>query len=143
MHQLKEAGIMRHQPENSVSPPYTRPRLKASSNNENWTAESIPNLWDKVVLITGATSGIGRAADEILADYSHLNVLINNAAIMACPYAKTEDGVEIQMATNHLGHFALSRLMLPLLRIKRGSRIVNTSSIGHRMGKIDLRIRRA
>ena len=182
---------MRHQPENSVSPPYTRPRLKASSNNENWTAESIPNLWDKVVLITGATSGIGRAAaeilagkrarvimaarnlqkahyvageirqalpdarldvrelelssmdsilrfaDEILADYSHLNVLINNAGIMACPYAKTEDGVEIQMATNHLGHFALSGLMLPLLRIKRGSRIVNTSSIGHRMGKID------
>ena len=182
---------MRHQPENPVSTPYTRPRLKASSNNENWTAESIPNLWDKVVLITGATSGIGRAAaeilagkrarvimaarnlqkahyvageirqalpdarldvremelssmdsilrfaDEILADYSHLNVLINNAGIMACPYAKTEDGVEIQMATNHLGHFALSGLMLPLLRIKRGSRIVNTSSIGHRMGKID------
>jgi len=74
---------------------------------------------------------------------SGLDLLINNAGVMAIPRRESADGHEVQLATNHLGHFALSRLMLPLLRIKRGSRIVNTSSIGHRMGKIDLRIRRA
>jgi NAD(P)-dependent dehydrogenase (short-subunit alcohol dehydrogenase family) len=64
-------------------------------------------------------------------------VLINNAGIMACPFDKTKDGFEIQMGTNHLGHFALTGLLMPLLEKTKNARIVATSSIGHRMGDID------
>ncbi len=54
-----------------------------------------------------------------------------------CPYYKTEDGFEIQMGTNHLGHFALTGYLMPLLKKTKNSRIVSTSSVGHNMGNID------
>lgn len=56
---------------------------------------------------------------------------------MACPFATTKDGFEIQMGTNHLGHFALTGHLLPLLKSTKKSRIVVTSSIAHRSGDID------
>jgi len=157
----------------------------------NWNTNEIPRLKDKVIIITGATSGLGKEAAKILSeknstvimavrntkkaqkvvqeirmhqsnaeidiremnlgslasiqdfskgilrDYKRLDVLINNAGIMACPFDKTEDGYEIQMGTNHLGHFALTGLLMPLLEKTKNARIVATSSIGHRMGNID------
>lgn len=68
--------------------------------------------------------------------YHKLDVLVNNAGIV-CPYAKTKDGFEIQIGTNHLGHFALTGLLLHLLKNTKGSRVVNVSSLGHKFGKID------
>ena len=76
-------------------------------------------------------------ADEFMKQYDRLDILINNAGVMMCPYSKTEDGFEIQMGTNHLGHFALTGHLMPLLKETQGSRIVATSSMGHRMGNID------
>jgi NAD(P)-dependent dehydrogenase (short-subunit alcohol dehydrogenase family) len=76
-------------------------------------------------------------ADGILADYDRLDVLINNAGIMASPFSRTKDGFEIQMGTNHLGHFALTGHLMPLLKCTKNSRIVVTSSIAHRQGDID------
>ena len=76
-------------------------------------------------------------ADSFLADYDRLDVLINNAGVMMPPYSKTEDGFEIQMGTNHLGHFALTGLLKPLLDRTEGSRIVNVSSLAHRSGNVD------
>ncbi len=76
-------------------------------------------------------------ADEFIKKYDRLDILINNAGVMMCPYSKTEDGFEIQMGTNHLGHFALTGHLMPLLKKTKGSRIVATSSIAHRSGKID------
>ncbi|MCC5916481.1 MAG: SDR family NAD(P)-dependent oxidoreductase [Cryomorphaceae bacterium] len=64
------------------------------------------------------------------------HVLINNAGIMACPFDKTKEGFEIQMGTNHFGHFALTGLLMPLLEKTKNARIVATSSIGHRAGDI-------
>jgi NAD(P)-dependent dehydrogenase (short-subunit alcohol dehydrogenase family) len=61
-------------------------------------------------------------------------VLVNNAGIMAVPYELTKDGFESQIGTNHLGHFALTNLLLP----KITERVVTVSSMFHRMGKIDL-----
>jgi NAD(P)-dependent dehydrogenase (short-subunit alcohol dehydrogenase family) len=61
-------------------------------------------------------------------------VLINNAGVMAIPQQRTADGFEMQLGTNHLGHFALTNLLLPHLT----DRVVTVSSPGHRMGKIDL-----
>jgi NAD(P)-dependent dehydrogenase (short-subunit alcohol dehydrogenase family) len=76
-------------------------------------------------------------AGGINQDYDRLDVLINNAGVMMCPYSKTQDGFEIQMGTNHLGHFALTGLLMPLLKRTQGSRIVALSSGAHSMGNID------
>ncbi|WP_420545848.1 oxidoreductase [Nitrosopumilus sp.] len=68
--------------------------------------------------------------------HDNLDVLLNNAGIV-CPYKKTKDGFEIQMGTNHLGHFALTGLLLNCLKNTKGSRVVNVSSLGHKFGKMD------
>ncbi|WP_321308850.1 oxidoreductase [Marinifilum fragile] len=70
--------------------------------------------------------------------FNRLDVLINNAGIMMCPFGRTEDGFELQMGTNHLGHFALTGLLMPLLKNTRDSRIVVTSSVAHKFGNINL-----
>lgn len=68
------------------------------------------------------------------AEYDDLDVLVNNAGVLGAPYQLTEDGIETHFATNHLGHFALTNLLLPLLR----DRVVVTSSREHRSGRLDL-----
>ena len=159
--------------------------------NENWTTENIPDLSEKVFVVTGASSGIGfeaakefarkgarvilacrnpdkaqaalakirveipnaraeimpldltslksvrRFAAEFKAKYGRLDVLLNNAGIMMVPYAKTEDGFEKQFGTNHLGHFALTGLLMDLLLKTPGSRVVTVSSNGHRFGTME------
>ncbi|MCG8580994.1 MAG: oxidoreductase [Bacteroidales bacterium] len=152
-----------------------------------WNENNIPDQSGKVVIITGATSGLGKQAAKVLSaknatvimavrnmekghnvlheitkaypnnntsvmkmdlsslksveqfaksfkdKYNRLDVLINNAGIMACPFATTEDGFEIQMGTNHLGHFALAGHLMDVLKNTPQSRVVVTSSIAHKM----------
>ncbi len=76
-------------------------------------------------------------AQSILRDYPRLDMLIDNAGVMMCPYEKTRDGFEIQFGTNHLGHFALTLQLLPLLQKTTDSRIVVVSSLAHRRGDLD------
>ena len=66
-----------------------------------------------------------------------LHMLINNAAIMACPLARTAQGWELQFAVNHLGHFALTTALLPALRAGAPSRLVALTSTGHKLGGVD------
>ena len=68
--------------------------------------------------------------------YKTLDILINNAGIMVPPYQKTKDGFELQFGTNHLGHFALTGLLLPLLKNTPYSRVITLSSIAHRGASI-------
>lgn len=75
-------------------------------------------------------------ADQYRSNHDHLNVLINNAGVMIPPYRKTKDGFESQFGTNHLGHFALTARLLPLLLVTPYSRIVITSSLAARKGEI-------
>ncbi|CPR08729.1 retinol dehydrogenase [Mycobacterium bohemicum DSM 44277] len=75
-------------------------------------------------------SSVRRFADGV----DKVDVLINNAGIMAAPYALTADGFESQIGTNHLGHFALTNLLLPRLT----DRVVTVSSMAHWAGRIDL-----
>jgi NAD(P)-dependent dehydrogenase (short-subunit alcohol dehydrogenase family) len=149
-------------------------------STSKWTPEDLPSLENRTVVITGATSGIGREAAIHLAgagahvvlavrntqrgeevareldgrgevrhlDLTDLNtvrafantwdgdidILIDNAGIMAVPQGRTKDGFETQIGTNHLGHFALTGLLLPHVK----DRVVVLSSGAHRMGKIDL-----
>lgn len=65
---------------------------------------------------------------------SSVDILVNNAGVMAIPLARTKDGFEMQIGTNHLGHFALTNLLLPRIT----DRVVTVSSSAHRMGKIRL-----
>ena len=75
-----------------------------------------------------------RTADQL----PRLDLLVNNAGVMATPLERTADGFELQIGTNHLGHVALTARLLPLLLRAPGSRVVTVSSIGHRAGRIDL-----
>lgn len=161
------------------------------NNTSKWDTNQIADLNGKVIIVTGATSGLGKEATRILAEknatvimavrniskaktvkneiqikqpksniaiekldlssldsikqfsnevnnkYDRLDVLINNAGIMMCPFSKTQDGFEIQMGTNHLGPFALTGQLMPLLKKTKDSRVVSTSSIAHTQGNID------
>jgi NAD(P)-dependent dehydrogenase (short-subunit alcohol dehydrogenase family) len=157
---------------------------------KGWTANDLPDLSGKKIVVTGANSGIGfqaarefarkgasvvlacrsiekataaatqispacpHAAVDVIgldlaslesernfarsfnATHRNLHVLCNNAGVMALPHRRTADGFEMQFGTNHLGHFALTGLLLePLLRTE-GARVVMVSSSAHWMGRI-------
>jgi len=77
-------------------------------------------------------------AKSLLASHPRIDVLVNNAGVMATPFARTADGFELQFGTNHLGHFLLTNLLMPaLLAAAPGARIVNVSSAGHYASDID------
>lgn len=91
-------------------------------------------------------SSIRAFAERMQDSQVRIDLLVNNAGVMALPTRKTtEDGFEMQVGTNHLGHFALTALLLPLLREGTLPRVVGVSSIAHRTGSIrfdDLNARR-
>jgi NAD(P)-dependent dehydrogenase (short-subunit alcohol dehydrogenase family) len=155
-----------------------------------WTDHDIPDLSEKIVVVTGGNSGLGfetcrmlaaRSAQVILAcrnekkgnqakakiieefpfaevsvekfDLSNLesvrkfadrihkscaklDLLCNNAGVMALPFRLTKDGFEMQIGTNHFGHFALTGLLFDLLKKADQSRVVTVSSLMHNYGKI-------
>ncbi|WIM87257.1 SDR family NAD(P)-dependent oxidoreductase [Candidatus Mycobacterium wuenschmannii] len=73
------------------------------------------------------------AADQLRADHDRIDLLINNAGVMYPPKSTTKDGFELTFGTNHLGHFALTGLLLDRLLPVEGSRVVTVSSMGHRI----------
>ena len=82
---------------------------------------------------------VARLADQILDRPAGLDLLINNAGVMAVPRRlTTAAGFELQFGTNHLGHFALTGRLLPAMAARPGSRVVTVSSLNHRLGSIRL-----
>lgn len=86
----------------------------------------------------GSLASIRNCGAEALKRFTKIDLLINNAGVMACPLTHTADGFEMQFGTNHLGHFALTAELLPLIEAGAGKRIVNLSSRGHHFAAIDL-----
>ncbi|RLN88628.1 hypothetical protein BBJ28_00024019 [Nothophytophthora sp. Chile5] len=81
-------------------------------------------------------SSVKTFSEEFAKTHKRLDLLVNNAGVMAVPYSKTVDGYERQFSTNHLGHFALTAQLFPLLRQSAPSRIVNVSSHAHRYASL-------
>jgi NAD(P)-dependent dehydrogenase (short-subunit alcohol dehydrogenase family) len=89
-----------------------------------------------VALDLSSQASVREAAEKILAAHDTIDLLINNAGVMGIPERKTTDGFEMQFGTNHLGHFALTALLMPaLLRAGEGARIVTVTSTAHHMGR--------
>jgi NAD(P)-dependent dehydrogenase (short-subunit alcohol dehydrogenase family) len=83
-------------------------------------------------------SSVKTFSERLHSTVDRLDILGNNAGLMAVDESKTADGFETQFGVNHLGHFALTGLVLPMLLATPGSRVVNHSSMGHRPGKMHL-----
>ncbi|GAB5491531.1 MAG: oxidoreductase [Phototrophicaceae bacterium] len=159
--------------------------------SKNWSAKDIPNLNGKIIVITGANSGLGFECSKVLAQkgatiimavrtvakgeqakanilkqnptasidvmrldvgdlssvrefaeafkatYDRLDILLNNAGVMAIPRQETADGFEMQLGVNHLGHFALTRLLLDVIVKTPNARIHNVTSSANYSGSIN------
>jgi NAD(P)-dependent dehydrogenase (short-subunit alcohol dehydrogenase family) len=105
--------------------------LQSIKNQYSWARVSMIKL-DLADLDSVAT-----CANTFLDTHARLDLLINNAGVMVPPFSRTKQGFELQFGTNHLGHFALTGLLLPCLLHTPGARIVAVTSLGARIGKID------
>jgi len=90
------------------------------------------------VVDLGDLATIRAFADGYLQDHAAIDILINNAGVMACPFGRTADGFETQFGTNHLGHFLLTALLAPALLQGDAPRVVTLSSAGHSRADVDL-----
>ena len=86
----------------------------------------------------GDLSTIRSFAEGYLAEHDAIDILINNAGVMACPFGRTADGFETQFGTNHLGHFLLTALLAPAILRGDDPRVVTLSSAGHSRSDVDL-----
>ena len=112
---------------------------KASNTRQRIVQEIPAAMIEDGVLDLANLSSIREFAKTFLATRRPLDLLINNAGVMALPKRRlTADGFELQIGTNHLGHFALTGLLMPALLAAPSARIVTVSSLAHRGGKIRL-----
>lgn len=89
------------------------------------------------VMDLGDLRSVESFADDFLGHHAKLDLLIGNAGIMACPFAKTAQGFESQLGVNHFGHFTLVKKLMGALEKAQGARVVLLSSVGHRIAGID------
>ncbi len=108
---------------------------KARTATEKIAAETPGASLQVVPLDLSSLASTREAAALILADHSRIDVLANNAGVMAVPEGRTVDGFETQLGTNHLGHFVFTSLLLPALISAPGSRIVSVSSTARHLGR--------
>ncbi len=114
-----------------------RDRARTAKAAEEVTAAAAADQAETAELDLASLESVRAAAADIRARFPRLDLLINNAGIMFTPHGLTKDGFELQFGTNHLGHFALTGLLLPALLEVPGSRVVTVSSNGHRGGRIN------
>jgi len=105
---------------------------------EDITSETPTAAVETVEMELDNLASVRSAAAELVARFPRIDVLINNAGVMFTPFGRTEDGFELQLGVNHLGHFELTRGVMPLLLNAGSARVVNLSSDGHRIFDIDL-----
>lgn len=92
---------------------------------------------ETIICDLGNLAQLRDCGEEARARFDRIDILINNAGVMACPLMHTADGFEMQLGTNHLGHFALTKHLMPLVEAGQDKRIVNLSSRGHHIAPVD------
>lgn len=116
-----------------------RSESKGNAALERMRREAPSAQAELVLLDMASLESIRAFASAFVGDGQILDILVNNAGVMALPKRElTDDGFERQMGTNHLGHFALTGLLLPALQRSAAPRVVTVASLAHRNGKIDL-----
>jgi NAD(P)-dependent dehydrogenase (short-subunit alcohol dehydrogenase family) len=111
-------------------------KAEAATAQVRTDASTAGGSFELVALDLASLKSVRECADELLAKGQFFDVVIANAGVMATPFGHTADGFETQFGTNHLGHFVLVNRIAPLLR--KGSRLINLSSAGHRFSNVDL-----
>ncbi len=92
---------------------------------------------ESLTIDLASLSSVRSFSDDLLARHATIHMLINNAGVMCTPFGHTADGYELQLGTNHLGHFLLTNLLMPALTVAESARVVNLTSAGHSMGNVD------
>lgn len=92
---------------------------------------------DTILVDLASLASVRACGAEAASCLVKIDLLINNAGVMACPLSQTEDGFEMQLGTNHLGHFLLTKYLLPLVERGADKRIVNLSSLAHHRSQVD------
>lgn len=119
-----------------------RDQAKLDSALADIHAEQSDAKLETILCNLDSLGAVRASALEANRRFDKIDLLINNAGVMACPMGRTVDGFETQFGTNHLGHFALTKGLMPLLKkgadISGSSRIVNLSSRGHHIAPVDL-----
>jgi NAD(P)-dependent dehydrogenase (short-subunit alcohol dehydrogenase family) len=93
---------------------------------------------DIVKLDLGDLQSVKQCGEAVITNYDKLDVTLCNGGIMAVPYGKTKDGIEMHMGVNYYGHYALVGHLMPLIRKTPGARIVTVSSGAERLGRLNL-----
>lgn len=91
-----------------------------------------------MLMDVSSLSSVESFCDEFAKTHSALDLLVNNAGVMAIPFAESEDGYDVQFTSNHLGHFALTTRLFPLLKKSSAARVVNVSSGAHHFAQMDM-----
>lgn len=112
-----------------------RNQKKAAAAVEEIRARVPGALLELVALDLSSQASARKAAQQILAAHDRLDLLVNNAGVMAISETKTVDDFEMQFGVNHLGHWTLTALLLPALLRTPGSRVVTVTSTAHHMGR--------
>lgn len=112
-----------------------RNRAKADDAIERIRARVPDASLELVSLDLSAQASVHEAAARIISAHPRLDILINNAGVMAIAEARTVDGFEMQFGVDHLGHWTLTALLLPMLLRTPGSRVVTVTSTAHHMGR--------
>ena len=123
-----------------------RDAAKAQSALQAIRAASPAASAEAMALDLASLASVRAFAAGFVAKHERLDLLCNNAGVMAIPRRRTADGFEMQLGTNHLGHFALTGLLLQRLLDTPGARVVSVSSSAHRPGKMhweDLQLERS
>jgi NAD(P)-dependent dehydrogenase (short-subunit alcohol dehydrogenase family) len=112
-----------------------RDQVKARRAVEAITAETPAASLELVELDLASQESVRSAAAEVLAAHDQVDVLVNNAGVMAMPERRTADGYEMQLGVNHLGHWTLTALVLPALLRAPRARVVSVTSTAHHFGR--------
>jgi NAD(P)-dependent dehydrogenase (short-subunit alcohol dehydrogenase family) len=114
-----------------------------AARNQHKAAEAVADIrggapdasLEVVQLDLGSLASVREAAERILAAHEKIDILVNNAGVMGIPERRTVDGFEMQFGVDHLGHFALTALLMPALLRAEAARVVTVTSTAHHMGR--------